>query len=101
MAMNADRSQRRNALTNSITTTSAMNNADSVISVMAALIHLARRASTTELGVKLRLSGSDAADDRDRSSIARARSTMRASRLVNTLRVTPMAEMRKIGVSAI
>src|SRR5450631_4239817 len=32
--------------------------------------------------------------------MARARSTMRASRLVSTLSVTPMAEMRKIGVSA-
>src|SRR5579863_6892212 len=33
--------------------------------------------------------------------MARARSTMRARRLVNTLSVTPMAEMRKMGVSAI
>src|SRR6202790_4330472 len=32
--------------------------------------------------------------------MARARSTMRDSRLVSTLSVTPMAEMRNIGVSA-
>src|ERR1700730_11582383 len=32
--------------------------------------------------------------------MARARSTMRASRLVSTLSVTPMAEMRNIGVNA-
>jgi hypothetical protein len=37
-AMNADKSQRRKAFTNSITTTSAMNSADRVMSVMAALI---------------------------------------------------------------
>src|SRR5882757_3452094 len=32
--------------------------------------------------------------------MARARSTIRASRLVSTLSVTPMAEMRNIGVRA-
>jgi hypothetical protein len=32
--------------------------------------------------------------------MARARSTMRARRLVSTLSVTPIAEIRKIGVSA-
>ena len=38
MAMNADSSQCANAFTNSITTTNAMNNAEIVIRVMAALI---------------------------------------------------------------
>jgi len=33
-------------------------------------------------------------------SMMRARSTMRASRLVRTLSVTPIAEIKKIGVSA-
>ncbi len=36
--MNADSSQRRKALTNSITTTNAMNSADSVMRVIAALM---------------------------------------------------------------
>jgi len=38
LAMNTDKSQRRNALTNSMTTTRAMKSADSVISVIAALM---------------------------------------------------------------
>ena len=33
--------------------------------------------------------------------MTRARSTMRARRLVSTLSVTPIAEIKKIGVSAI
>lgn len=38
IAMNADNSQCAKALTNSITTTSAMNSAETVIMVMAALM---------------------------------------------------------------
>ncbi len=43
-AMNAAISQRRNAFTNNMTTTNAMNSADSVMSVIAALIQRERRA---------------------------------------------------------
>jgi len=101
LAMNTDKSQRRNALTNSMTTTRAMKSADSVISVIAALMWRARRASTPSAPCRSRPSWTWGwSVIRSVSSMARARSTMRANRLVNTLSVTPIAEMRKIGVSA-